>query len=134
MSLLSSNPSPQLNVWRDSVCAGDDCDAPHEIGLTLPADASLAFVADILMNKSYLALIDGGKATWILEGRKSIAVFAQQWDRPRFLVSPTAPISSFVDSPARPNLQFKYWCQVDPETVFACLQRGSSLPDKYGAR
>ena len=65
-----------LIVWRDSVCAGDDCDAPHELKLTV-RDDTLHDVVNELMRKRYLASVEGGKATWILEANRPLAVVAQ---------------------------------------------------------
>ena len=121
-----------LSVWRDSVCLADDCDAPHELILSLPSDASLDYVADQILRRSYLASIAGGRATWILEAQRPLAVFAQQWSQPRFLLSPDVRLASIVDLAATPHLRFRYWCQVDPDIVFDCLQQGQPLPDMYG--
>ena len=125
----------QLVVWRESVCAGDDCDAPHELILTVGND-SLRGVTDRLIAAHYLASITGGRATWILqagdqEGR-SLAVLAQEWAQPRFLVASDAEALTYVQSGARPHLLVRYWCQVDPAKVFDCLQRGEPLPDRHG--
>jgi hypothetical protein len=120
-----------LVIWRDSVCAGDDVDGRHELTLSLPLDASLRQLTEQLLNRRYLAFISGGQATWIFEGGCPLAVFAQQWIQPRFLVSPDLPFSSFIKPDSQPHFNFRYWCQVDPDRVFDCLQRGEPLPDKY---
>ncbi len=113
----------------------DDIDAPHELALSVGSDESLRGVVR-MFGTSYLASIAGGRATWILEtgGRKGrpLAVLAQQWWRPRFLVEPDAAGSTYIQPDARPHLYLKYWWQVAPEIVFGCLQRGEPLPDRYG--
>lgn len=125
----------ELIVWRDSVCAGDDCDAPHEI-LISGRDESLRRVTHRLLEAQYLASIAGGRATWILQTGMSsgqpLAVIAEQWSRPRFLVEPESPTVTYIQHDAHPHLYLRYWCQVDPERVFECLQSGKPLPDKYG--
>jgi hypothetical protein len=123
--------SLSLTVWRDRVCAGDDCDAPHELNISVPRDVSARQVAERF--GGYLPSIQGGKATWILEGRRPLAVFAQQWSEPQFLVAPELLFVSLVDLDATPHLQFRYWCQVDPERVFHCLRQGRPLPNRYGS-
>jgi len=120
----------RLVIWRDSVCAGDDVDAPHELSLTFPSDASLQNLADLLLAQRYLASISGGQATWILESTRPLAVFAQQWPHPRFLMAPDTPLTSLVDPEALPHLQFRYQCQADPEQVFNCLTKGLPLPTR----
>ena len=125
----------QLIVWRDSVCAGDDCDAPHELVLTAGTD-SLRGVTDRLIEARYLASIAGGRATWIMQAGdqagRPLAVLAQQWLEPRFLVAPDAKVFTYLQSDAKPDLLLRYWCQVDPTKVFDCLQRGEPLPDRHG--
>ena len=125
----------QLIIWRDSVCAGDDCDAPHELVLPI-RDKSLRSVTNCLLGAQYLASIAGGRATWILqadgeEGRP-LAVLAQQWSEPRFLVEADSDVSTYIQRDANPHLYLRYWCQADSERVFECLQRGEPLPDQYG--
>jgi hypothetical protein len=123
-----------LRVERDSVCAGDDADAPHEKHFRLSADATLADTISVIIGEKYLASIAGGMATWIVESNKSLAVVAQQWDSPRFLVDWTTPIVECVPVDASKRRFFRYWCQVDPTTVVDCLQAGRSLPSKYGTQ
>jgi hypothetical protein len=134
-SSVDTTHTSELVVWRDSVCASDDCDAPHELGLAT-REESLRSLAARLSRQSYLASIARGRATWILEthrkGGRALAVFAQQWSQPRFLVDPELPVVSYIEHGATPHLYFRYWCQVEPERVFACLQRGEPLPDIYG--
>ena len=122
----------QITIWRDSVCAGDDADAPHEVRLVLPREVSVGSLADRIIERRYLASVAGDRATWILNGRRPLAVFAQQWLQPRFLISPESLLAPLIDLTTSPHLQFRYWCQVDPDRVFDCLLHGKPLPDKYG--
>jgi hypothetical protein len=132
---LKQKTLDHLTIWRESVCAGDDCDAPHEVVLQIRGD-TLRGVIDRLLGANYLASISGGRATWILQtdsrGGHSLAVLAQQWSQPRFLVEPEAEASSYVQPSGRPHLYLRYWCQVDPERVFECLKNDQPLPDRYG--
>jgi hypothetical protein len=96
-------------------------------------DASIAEIAQRVRDGRYLASIIGGHATWILQGERPLAVLAQQWDAPRYLTSPDARIWDAVQPGGHPHLRARYWCQVDPERVYACLQAGEPLPDRSGA-
>ena len=125
------SPIP-LIVWRDSVCAGDDCDAPHELKLAVQ-DETLRDVVSELLRKGYLASIAGGKATWILQASRPLAVLAQQWEQPRFLVDAEAAVGRYISRGQRPDLRLRYWCQADPDRVFECLRDGRPLPDRYGS-
>jgi hypothetical protein len=120
-----------LIIWRDSVAAGDDGDAPHEVSVPTAPDATISEVVHRLARARYLASIIGGIATWIIQTDRPIAVVAQQWTAPRYLVSPDASIWSVVDHGARPHVHARYWCQVDPDLVFECLRTGQPLPEKH---
>jgi len=126
--------APSLIIWRDSVCAGDDIDAPHELKVHMSRESPLhELVEQFLEGRSYLANVQGGKATWILEGNRPLAVFALQWDQPRYVVLPESPIASVIDADSTPQFNFRYWCQVDPDIIFNRLQQGKRLPDRDGA-
>jgi hypothetical protein len=133
MSGQSSYPPPILTIWRDSVCLADDVDAPHEIRLPIEGEESLGSVTERVLQTCYLPRIAEGKATWIVEsGSRALAVIAQQWSRPRFLVSPEEAAVSYVDHDAEWHLSFRYWRQADPEEVYGALQVGGPLPDRFG--
>ena len=87
MTLAKTTNTTQLILWRDSVCAGDDCDAPHELALAVGADSLGSFIKRFLA-AGYLPSISGGNATWILKTERhtdrALAVIAQQWAEPGF--------------------------------------------------
>jgi hypothetical protein len=120
-----------LTIWRDSVAAGDDADAPHEWILPVDPDAPVAEVVERIVSVRYLASIRTGQATWIVQGDRPLAVVAQQWTEPRFVVDPALPIRDVVDLSGRPHIEARYWLQVSPERVFDCLRTGQTLPGKY---
>lgn len=111
-------------LWRDSVCAGDDGDAPHELVLEVSCDLSLRDLVNACLARHYLASIRGDKATWILGASRPLAVIAQQWFQPRFLVPPESPVSSLIDVGSRLHLNFRYCRQLDPDQVLDRLLRG----------
>ena len=117
-------------IWRDSVAAGDDADAPHEWRLAADAGATVEWVVRTIQSARYLASIIGGRATWIVEGARPLAVLAQQWTEPRFLVDPATPIHAVVRAAGSPHLEVRYWVQVDPDHVFEALQAGRPLPER----
>ena len=122
-----------LNVERDSVCAGDDIDAPHAKRFTCRSSDTLAEALSAIVEAGYLANISGGKATWIVEAAgKPVAVVAQQWKSPRFLIDPTTLVAECITLDAPRPLFFRYWCQADPAVVFECLRLDRPLPDMYG--
>jgi hypothetical protein len=124
---MSSRP---LTIWRDSVAAGDDADAPHEWRLAVDTDATVGSVVRTIQSARYLASIIGGKATWVVEGARPLAVVAQQWTEPRFLLDPATSIHEVVRAGGSPHLEVRYWIQVDPDRVFEELHAGRPLPER----
>ena len=124
---------PQMIViQRDSVCAGDDCDAPHEIEFLVNDGEPFESVLQRLVTSGYLPSISGGKATWIVEtGKTALAVVAQQWPEAQLLAQSEQGIRAVLNNGVGCHLFLKYWCQVDPDTVLECLRQDRPLPDKY---
>jgi hypothetical protein len=116
-------------IWRDSVSMGDDVDAPREWKLQVAEAASIGTVVEAVLRSHYLANIAGGRATWFVEGTRPIAVVAQQWAAPRWLVDAQLPLAAVVRPDGRPHVEVRYWCQTDPERVYQCLRDGSPLPE-----
>ena len=122
-----------ISANRDSVCAGDDCESHEkqfEVSLQTPSTA-LVMLAERACN---LAGIAGGNATGIVEvggyNGKAIAVVAQQWLKPRMLVSESETAEHlFVGRDKK--IFFKYWCQANPEAVHEALTTGTPLPSRY---
>lgn len=67
---LSTTPPPRRTVrialTRDSVCMGDDVDAPHDGVLEVDADADVHGIAEALLAANYLAHV-GSSAVWAFE-------------------------------------------------------------------
>ena len=128
------SPGSWLNVTmeRDSVCAGDDVHAPHPKTISTPPDCTLAQILDTIHNERYLPRISGDCATWIVESQRPLAVMAQQWSAPRFLIAPETRLVDCAELERPCTLFFRYWCQIDPAVVFDCLVAGRPLPDMYG--
>jgi hypothetical protein len=102
------------------------------LSVALAATAPLADLVTKILRKGYLAKIAGGRATWIVEGRQPAAVLAQQWSQPRWLVDADVPVNAVRRKTGRADFEIRYWCQVDPGLVYACLRDGKPLPDPYG--
>ena len=68
--------SCEINVERDSVCMGDDFDAPHSYNFKLSLNASIDDVFTHLKSEHYLPSVAGNNHSWdaIIDG-KSIAIF-----------------------------------------------------------
>jgi hypothetical protein len=110
-----------VHVNRDSVHASDEA-VPRR--LPLSPETTLRDMLDSAMAESFLPSISGGLATWVVESSGSegqpIAVCAQQWQRPVFLVAGGTPIGTHFGD-ASPTLNFAYRCQADPDAVLRLI-------------
>jgi len=87
-----------MRLTRDSVHAGDDVDAPHEVRPELPADADLADLADWILAHHYLPTAGLG-GTWVL-----------------FLGARRGGRAAAV--PGRPAAAISWWTHEPPEVAF----------------
>jgi len=108
---------------RDSVCAGDDGDAPHARQIDLPDGLAVSELVCRIAAEAKLPSISGGLATWAVSSRIPVAVIAQQWAAPRILRSIPPKLSELdvVDGTLR--VHFSYFAQQDPDLVFDILRR-----------
>lgn len=56
----------RVKLTRDSVCMGDDSDAPHFLQLELPETSTIQDLVDAIDARSYLAKVAGFDHQWIL--------------------------------------------------------------------
>ena len=138
-----------LMLDRDSVAAGDDVNS-HQEPLAVDSTASVADVLRRIDVSTYLPAIDGGKATWIFgikqrqlrpdfdfqstRLKRPLAIVAQQWEMPRFLVPPACLIADYIEPDTPETLQFAYWAQADPTDVFNRLHAGQPPPSRWGGQ
>ena len=117
-------------VDRDSVAAGDDTDS-HAVTASVPVASNLAELVTSAVHVCPLPSISGDRATWLIDvGGTCVGVIAQQWSRPKFVVSEHLSVTQlFTGSSSK--VQFRYWNQADPDVVFAALRDGRPLPPRY---
>ncbi len=103
----------KIRLERDSVHAADD---EHSKILSLKESTSLGEVISHILKIHYLASISGGKATWIVKGTANtpLAVLAQQWGTPRFVVDENAPFAKYVGD----KIHIEYRQQTPPDDVY----------------
>jgi len=132
MNTQQKRRSKNIIVWRDSVAAGDDIYPRHEKRIKTESDETIESVLEKILGTHYLPSILGGKATWIVVGKSHLAVVAQQWSKPHYLVDPTTLIENLIELKDGHHLEFMYWCQVEPQKVVASIEQGKPLLDRYG--
>ena len=117
-------------LTRDSVCAGDDINAPHSKKLFFFWPPTIEALIRKIQDSNYLAQISGGKATWIakIDGT-SVAVVAQEWSAPKYFISSKQKIRRLRDCQSV-ELFFEYLAQADPEEAFKQRSKsvGSPIP------
>ncbi|MBC7772254.1 MAG: hypothetical protein H7210_07160 [Pyrinomonadaceae bacterium] len=110
-------------ITRDSVCAGDDGDAPHLVERHNVAARSVHDLINIAVLEMPLASISGGQATWCLCSNIPLAVVAQQWKAPQH-VALTPPKMEDLDVQGdAARFHFTYFAQHDPELVLTLMRR-----------
>jgi hypothetical protein len=62
--ILRDRPKLSFSLTRDSVCAGDDCDAPHEKKITIHSFTDPKALARE-SSSTYLPSVDGVGHSWI---------------------------------------------------------------------
>lgn len=97
-----------IKVERDSVCMGDDVDAPHSYRFKLPLDASLSDVFKHLAAKCYLASVAGRNHSWeAIIDKKSMVKFLENNQEPEASVSLSAKLSEYEKDGVL-HVRFKY--------------------------
>lgn len=105
------------------MCAADDFDAPHVVRFPLTSGWLWDELVGLVIEKSQLPKIVGGKATWALSSKIPLAVCAQEWTDPQMCFS-LGPEREAVDWGGEElRLHWTYFAQLDPELVLATLSR-----------
>ena len=86
-----------ITIWRDSVAAGDDVFAPHELKIEIEENETIETTLGEILTRHYLASIQGGKATWIVVRKTALVVIAQQWEKPQYLIEKTLRTKDVLD-------------------------------------
>lgn len=120
-----------ISVDRESVCAGDDCEA-HLRQIVVSEMMPLKFVIQDLLDSGYLPRISGGFATWVVWIERPVAVVDQQWKGVQFVVDADFPVSKFLGPDCR--IQFKYETQREPDGVFRRIAGGKTTPARKGRK
>ena len=109
--VLRDRPTLTIRVTRDSVCAGDDVEAPNEKLVEVHSFTEPDAFIQAVTTAYGMPLIQGGRAAWVvlLNGDK-IGVVAQEWNAPRA----TKRELQFQESN---HVFLRYHAQSDPDTL-----------------
>jgi len=109
--VLRDRPMLTIRVTRDSVCAGDDVEAPNEKFVEVNSFTEPEAFMHAVTNAYGMPTIEGGKAAWVvlLNGNR-IGVIAQEWNAPKVSVREL----QFQESN---HVFLRYHAQSDPSTL-----------------
>ncbi len=128
-----TTPLIELEVDRDSVCAGDDCQS-HMVSLSVSAETTLIEALNLAQKAGALAGIAGGNATWLIDtqgyGKGCVGVVAQQWAEPKLITEQNITVGQIWNG-SKGTLFFRYWCQSNPNAIFEAIKSGGELPSRY---
>ena len=117
----------KINLNRDSVCAGDNCDS-HKVELEFEVKATIRDLVNRIKKIDYLAPISGGKATWILMNLgNEIVVLAQQWESAKYFISETTLLSELTSKDNQIELFVKYRGQWAPDTIYIEIEKNKII-------
>lgn len=114
-------------VRRESVCMGDDINAPYEREYSLNSDMNLEEFLRLLFETYDLPLIHADKTCWVvvINGSLVCAVMAQEENyKPRFTIESTTPILNLFPEKQQKILYFDYLTQDDPVIIFERAKQG----------
>jgi hypothetical protein len=111
------------HITRDTVCAGDDIDAPHNRIVTLDEKLGFERLIEQAVKSADLPSISGGQATWCISSAIPLAVIAQQWPGPRMLSRFPPNLKDLNIEGQILKLHVSYFAQQDPNVVFEVLKR-----------
>ena len=97
-----------VKVQRDSVCMGDDVNAPHEYIFKMDQNLTLSFLFEHLKNKNYLASVSGKNHSWeAVINNQVVALFSGNNKTPESSETLEKKISKFSIN-NEVNINFKY--------------------------
>lgn len=106
-------------VHREAVHEVDEGSTAFARPLHVPEGATL--VELLQAARQYLPAIDGGKATWVCEGDRPLAVVTQEYREPWPLTGGSRPLAEVAGTLPRPHFFFRYHAQESPEDVYRRL-------------
>lgn len=107
----------ELIVTRDSVCAGDDCDAPHKARFFIDEVTPISNLVSYLRENYPLSSVYGGHLTWTLKSGSKIAMFSEGWSDLHFLVPEEASCRSYASEDKALHVHFDYQWGVYPNQL-----------------
>jgi hypothetical protein len=123
--LRAAEPNMQnllIHVERDSVCMGDDVNAPHRKSYKLSDIQSIKQLVDYVAKNYSLAHVNATDIAWVLMTSEALAVFSPVLTEPRVLTREDEAVSRFIEEEPVLNLYFAYIMNCDHEQIYQTLK------------
>ena len=109
-------------LTRETVSAGDDCDAPHAHRFAMSDEWTWEELVELARVEARLPFIQGGLATWGLSSNFPLAVVAQQWTQAKLLFLTRADRGRLDWHDGELWLHWSYFQQLNPNLVHQVLR------------
>ena len=115
-----------IELTRDSVAAGDDCDAPHQRRVDLEP-TSVAALQEMLQSiaDDYLPSV-AGPASWIAFSRVPLSIVSNEWRSPKAVWQIDDDVGALDVTDETLRLHFVYLGTTDPDVGFDVMLRLNS--------
>ena len=117
-------PINSVRITRDSYCASDDVDAPHEQTISILSGATLEDVVQAVHRKCQTLMRPDSSQTWVITSKHPIAVVNSKWRKPRMLLRTVRRMEDSLMITG--NTAYLHYCLIqntDPETIYSVMDR-----------
>lgn len=117
-------PINSVRITRDSYCASDDVDAPHEQTISILSGATLEDVVHAAHRKCQTLIRPDSSETWVITSKHPIAVVNSKWRKPRMLLRTVRRMEDSLMITG--NTAYLHYCLIqntDPETIYSVMDR-----------
>jgi hypothetical protein len=108
-------------VHREGVGEVDECSVPGARAIHVPEHATLAELLKVVRAREYLPDVPGGRATWVCEGARPLAIVAQEYREPWPLPQTNRSLAELAGTLPRPHFFLRYLGRETPEDAFRRL-------------
>jgi len=113
-----------VRMTRDSYCASDDADAPHEQRVAIMSDKTLEDVVRVVHQKARAFMRRNSGESWVITSKHPIAVVCGEWEKPKMVLRTVRRIEeSVILRGTTAHMHFCFMQEIDPETLYKAMDR-----------
>ena len=110
-----------MHVLVHRARAEDEAEAPLPRRFDVPDAITVLELLERVRDAGYLPSLPGGRATWVAEGERPLAVVTQEYLAPWTLVPAPTRLVEVAGRLPRPHLSFRHLAHRLPEDVYRSL-------------